>query len=110
MRLLIGLFLGIVIMLEIVGGVLGLANSRTVMNEIEGILAMGFGTLTLTLVIVGERLGKLIEGLPAAIQGRMADAPGPKPVEPPALETPLRTLADIAGPRTDYVNPKFRRH
>ncbi len=98
MRLLGALFLGIVIMLEIVGGLFGLANSRSVLNEIEGILAIGFGTLTLTVAIVGVRLGKLIEGLPAAIQARPADAPRSEPIEPPR---------PTAGPGGDYVNPKY---
>lgn len=111
--------IAIVAMIEIIGGLIAFANAHTVMNEIEGILALGFGVLTLAVVIVGVSLGKLIEGLPAAIRARPKDTPRSKPfalpprkpVEPPApAEPPLRTLTDIAGPRTDYVNPKFRRH
>lgn len=107
------LFIGIIVMLEIVGGLIALANAHTVMNEIEGILALGFGVLTLAVVIVGVSLGKLIEGLPAAIRARPKDTPRSKPfalppprksVEPPPVPT------DIAGPSIDYVNPRFRRH
>lgn len=104
------LFLTAVIMIEIIGGLALLANAHTVLNEIEGILALGFGTLTLTVVIVGARIGKLIEDLPAAIRARPKDTPRSKPFALPPRKPvdPPPVPADIAGPGTDYVNPRFR--
>jgi hypothetical protein len=53
-------FLGLMILLEFFGGVVVLIAAKSVFNELEGLMMIGFGVLTMATVVAGRDIVEAI--------------------------------------------------